>query len=328
MQGGPQRRLRRKKTFPSVSRKHRLFFSATALTSLAPHPQTIFSTELDLLLVRLHELEPFVSRFFLLESTKTFTGHDKPLILRDALKTPPFAPYRSKITYRTFEGSALKKGEEPWVQEIALRRSMTSLLREHYPSALTTPPPVLIFSDVDEIPSRATAKLLKECEFGAPLHLGMKSYLYSFEWQEGDEVSSWRASAVQWPQRGRGTDEFYRHGKVTERILADSGWHCSWCFRHLKDFVTKATGYSHVDRLGSRPAALLKPERIQKTICEGLDMFGMLPEAYSYRDLFNKMRLLPSRSAVALPSYVAEHAEDLKYLLPGPRNCIREDAPA
>lgn len=197
----------------------------------------------------------------------------------------------------------------------------------------------------------------------------------------------------------------------------------SWCFRHLSDFVTKATGYSHVDRLGSRPAALLRPERIQKTVCEGLDMFGasslsrtfllpqssrtqwargadawslrtvrtgMLPEAYSYRDLFNKMRLIPSvfppvlpplhslpltpfvsllrpvsalrpvltltpstptlhhitshlhlsiivhtpfeffssKSAVSLPSYVAAHADEVRYLLPGVGNCRREDAPS
>ncbi|GAA5845697.1 hypothetical protein JCM9279_006075 [Rhodotorula babjevae] len=296
---------------------------------------TIFSTELDLLLVRLDELSPVVSRFFILESDRTFTGLAKPRILSSALDADPrFKPYLAKITYRPFTGAALAPGESPFEQEIALRRAMTDVLRSSYPSDPATPGPVLLFSDVDEIPSRKTAALVQACAFAAPelgvgtaLHLGMRSFLYSFEWEEGGETSSWRATAVEWPERGRGSDEFYRHGKVTERILANSGWHCSWCFRRLADFVTKAQGYSHTDRLGSRPAHLLKPKRIQDTICAGLDFFKMLPEAYTYRDLFNKLRLVPSKSATDVPSYVVEHADELRYLLPGEGNCVREDAP-
>ncbi|TNY23619.1 glycosyltransferase family 17 protein [Rhodotorula diobovata] len=272
---------------------------------------TIFSTELDLLLVRLHELSPVVSRFFILESDRTFTGLSKPRILSSALDTDPrFKPFLAKVTYQPFTGAPLARGESPFEQEIALRRAMTDLLRTEYPTDPATPPPVMVFSDVDEVPSRKTAELLAACDFASPVHLGMKSYLYSFEWQEGGETSSWRPTAVEWPQRGRGSDEFY-----------------SWCFRRLSDFVTKATGYSHVDRLGSRPSALLRPERIQRTICSGLDFFAMLPEAYTYRDLFNKLRLVPSKSAVDVPTYVVEHADELRYLLPGEGNCIREDAP-
>lgn len=90
--------------------------------------------------------------------------------------------------------------------------------------------PVMLFSDVDEIVSRRTAGLLQACEFGAPMHLGLRDYLYSFEFEAGGTegaASSWRAMAVQWNEWGRGSEEFFRHGKVTERILVDSGWHCS-----------------------------------------------------------------------------------------------------
>lgn len=231
----------------------------------SPRAQTIFSTELDLLLVRLHELSPVVSRFFILESDRTFTGLSKPRILSSALDTDPrFKPFLAKVTYQPFTGAPLARGESPFEQEIALRRAMTDLLRTEYPTDPATPPPVMVFSDVDEVPSRKTAELLAACDFASPVHLGMKSYLYSFEWQEGGETSSWRPTAVEWPQRGRGSDEFYRcvrvahgaagaavfgrtwrarhvrlaaardltrgtrrHGKVTERVLANSGWHCS-----------------------------------------------------------------------------------------------------
>lgn len=68
----------------------------------------------------------------------------------------------------------------------------------------------MIFSDVDELVSRKTAQLLKACQFGPPLHLGLRTFLYSFEFEEGGETDSWRPSAVEWPLRGNGDDEFYR----------------------------------------------------------------------------------------------------------------------
>ena len=92
------------------------------------------------------------------------------------------------------------------------------------------PVPVMLFSDVDEIISRRTASLLQACDFGSPLHLGLRDYLYSFEFEAGGTngaASSWRASAVEWKDRGKGSEEFFRHGKVTERVLVESGWHCS-----------------------------------------------------------------------------------------------------
>ena len=76
---------------------------------------------------------------------------------------------------------------------------------------------------------------------------------------------------------------YYRHSKSTETILADSGWHCSYCFRTIPEYVIKMKGFSHADRIGGR-IDLLDPKRIQETICRGKDIFGMLPEAYSVRD--------------------------------------------
>ncbi|GAA5957584.1 hypothetical protein JCM3765_001445 [Sporobolomyces pararoseus] len=287
----------------------------------------IFSTEVDLLLVRLDELYPLVDKFFILDSDMTFTGHPKPLVLPTALESPKFKPYLDKIVYNTFKGHELESGEDPFHQEGQMRIRMTEILKDHFPSSNDELPPVMVFSDLDEIPSRKTVSLLKNCDFQSPLHLGMRSYLYSFEWEEGGERESWRPQAWVWSQRGNGPQEYYRHGKVTERILVDSGWHCSWCFRTLSEFITKAQGYSHVDRLGSRPSALLRPRRIQETICKGSNMFSMLPEAYSYREFIMKLKLLPSKSGMNVPNYVVEHAKELKYLLPGKGNCIREDAP-
>jgi len=172
----------------------------------------IFSTEVDLLLVRLSELDPVVDKFFILDSDTTFTGHSKPLILPSALKTPPFAKYLDKIIYQTFEGHALQPGEDPFHQEGQMRMQMTTILKSHFPSWDEELPPVMVFSDLDEIPSRKTVNLLKQCEFESPLHLGMRSYLYSFEWEEGGEMESWRPQAWVWKGKDgpNELEEYYR----------------------------------------------------------------------------------------------------------------------
>lgn len=95
----------------------------------------------------------------------------------------------------------------------------------------------------------------------------------SFEWYL--DLSSWRASVHLW-----GSHTTYRHSQTGDRLLADSGWHCSYCFRTIPEYIIKMKGFSHSDRIGGR-AELLEPKRIQETICRGKDIFDMLPEAYS-----------------------------------------------
>ncbi|KAI5479404.1 beta-1,4-mannosyl-glycoprotein beta-1,4-N-acetylglucosaminyltransferase [Pseudohyphozyma bogoriensis] len=299
---------------------------------------TIVSTELDLLLLRLHELSPVVSRFILLESTTTFTGLPKPLALQAALSTADFAPFKDKIVYRVHQGRKLRSGENPFTVENELRDAVSRLLRaelREYRDAESSfgrvKPPLLLFSDVDELPSRTTIGMLKKCEAPTPLHLALTEFNYSFEFRlGGEELNSWRAQVWEWKEWGEGREEFYRHGKVTERVFVEGseaekgvGWHCSWCFKHLNDFVVKATGYSHVDRLGNRPSALLRPERIQKTICEGSDFFRMLPEAYTWRDMVDKWSLIPQTNTQNIPKFLNERPDKFPYLLPG--GCKRNE---
>lgn len=195
-----------------------------------PLAQTIFATELDLLLLRLHELSPHVSAFYIIESSHSFTGVPKPPLLADALLTDPFKPFIDRIHFTYRQGRTLERGEDPFTQENEVRSAMDAILLANFPPA-PAPPPVMLFSDMDEIPSRETVALLKACDFGTSLHLGMREYVYSFAWVVGGDemgVGSWRASAVQWTARGdTSIGEYYRHSKVTERILGDSGWHCS-----------------------------------------------------------------------------------------------------
>ncbi|KAL7279285.1 hypothetical protein ACG7TL_007126 [Trametes sanguinea] len=271
----------------------------------------LFSSELDLFEIRLNELAPVVSKFFVVEADRTFTGRPKNLTF--AAHADRFAAFADKIVHSVFHGRPLEPGESPFVNEAAQRGHMNDLLRAHVaPDA--PQPPLVIFSDVDEIPSAHTIRLLQACDAPSPIHLQMREYLYSFEWPAGE--GSWRAQVHRLGADGSG----YNHGQVAEWKLADSGWHCSFCFRHLHEFADKMSGYSHADRVTDQ--SLLQPERIQKVICEGKDIFGMLPEAYRWKDLLSLMDKDATPSAVHVPRHLIENSDRFRFLLPG--GCVRE----
>jgi len=81
------------------------------------------------------------------------------------------------------------------------------------------------------------------------------------------------------------------------------------------------TSYSHNDRITS--PHLLDPKEIQKKICSGSDIFGMYPEAYSWKDLASSVGDI-QRSAVVtnIPEWILQNFHQYRFLLPG--GCIRD----
>ncbi|XP_078434411.1 uncharacterized protein LOC144705545 [Wolffia australiana] len=263
----------------------------------------LFSNELDLLELRYRELLPSVHSFLLLESNSTFTGRPKPLL---------FLANRARFSFaepKLLADVLPAKGDpaDPFAAEARHRAALNGLLRRAGAAAGD----IIVMSDADEIPSPQTLRLLRWCDgFPQVLHLQLRQYLYSFEFYV--DMRSWRASAhVFHPRATR-----YRHSRQGDALLADAGWHCSFCFRKIEDFVFKMKAYSHADRVTRR--SHLDPERIQEKICRGEDLFDMLPEEYTFKELFQKMGPVPkSFSAVNLPLSLLQNAERFKFLLPG-----------
>ncbi|KAI4375348.1 hypothetical protein MLD38_013230 [Melastoma candidum] len=269
----------------------------------------LFSNEVDILTIRWKELYPYITQFVLLESNSTFSGIRKKLVFAENREKFKFIEQR--LTYGVI-GGRFKKGENPFVEEAYQRVALDQLLK----IAGIEDDDLLIMSDVDEIPSAHSINLLRWCDDIPPvLHLQLRNYLYSFEFYIDNK--SWRASVHRY-QRGRTR---YAHYRQTNNLLSDAGWHCSFCFRHISEFIFKMKAYSHNDRV--RFAHFLNPKRIQDVICRGANLFDMLPEEYTFREIIGKIGDIPhSYSAVHLPAYLLENARKYKYLLPG--NCRRE----
>ncbi|KAJ6721923.1 BETA-14-MANNOSYL-GLYCOPROTEIN BETA-14-N-ACETYLGLUCOSAMINYL-TRANSFERASE [Salix viminalis] len=263
----------------------------------------LFSNELDILSLRWKELYPYITQFILLESNSTFTGTEK--LLYFANHRDQFKFVEPRLTYGIVGGRS-RKGENPFIEEAYQRVALDQLIK----IAGISDDDLLIMSDVDEIPSRHTIDLLRWCDdIPSVLHLRLKNYLYSFEFLVDN--NSWRASV----HRYRTGTTRYAHYRQAGDILADAGWHCSFCFRHISEFIFKMKAYSHFDRV--RFKRFLNPERIQRVICKGADLFDMLPEEYTFKEIIGKMGPIPhSYSAVHLPSYLLENADKYKFLLP------------
>lgn len=270
----------------------------------------IFSNELDILEVRWKELHPYITKFVILEANTTFTGIPKPLFF--ASNRARFAFAEEKIVHDVFPGKVAHPGsqEDPFILESKQRIAMNSLIR----IAGISYGDILIMSDTDEIPSPHTVKLLQWCDGIPPImHLELRHYMYSFEFPV--DYSSWRATAHVFSPWTR-----YQHSRQTDYIFSDAGWHCSFCFRSIQEFVFKMTAYSHANRVKRKE--FLNYPRIQKLICKGDDLFDMLPEEYTFKELIKKMGPIPrSASAVHLPAYLIENADKFRFLLPG--GCLR-----
>ncbi|KAK4370981.1 hypothetical protein RND71_010456 [Anisodus tanguticus] len=269
----------------------------------------LFNNEVDMLTIRWKELYPYITEFVILESNSTFTGLPKPSYF--ANHRDEFEFVESRLTYGQIPGR-FRRGENPFVEEAYQRLALDYLLKQ----AGIQDDDLLLMSDVDEIPSRYTINLLRWCDdIPSVLHLRLKNYLYSFEFLVDND--SWRASVHRY-QSGKTR---YAHYRQSDVILADAGWHCSFCFRHISEFIFKMKAYSHFDRV--RFSHFLNPKRVQRVICNGDDLFDMLPEEYTFREIIGKMGPIPhSYSAVHLPAYLLENADKYKFLLPG--NCLRE----
>jgi len=277
----------------------------------------LVSTELDLLEIRLHELIDVVDFFLILEATRSFSGDLRPTLDFAEARADPydhrFAFAEHKIRYTLVDDLVPSPFPSPFTNEATMRNHMETLLLQ----SGVKEGDIVLMSDVDEIPSARTVQLLQACGEGwpSPLHLNMRNYRFSFEFPMAD-AGYWRPKAVRWHP-----GEKYTHGKASDVMLADAGWHCSWCFRYIEDMQFKMKGYSHNDRV--KGDYQLLPERITKHTCGGSDIFDMFPEAYSFHNLYVESGgVQKATSFMNIPDYLILNADRFSFLLPG--GCARK----
>ncbi|KAK5658771.1 hypothetical protein OQA88_1582 [Cercophora sp. LCS_1] len=264
------------------------------------------NTELDWLEVRLNSTWDSVDYFVLVEGAKTFTGLEKPLVLKANMDK--FSSYKSKIIYHEIEYPDDFHPQSTWDIEDFQRNSM---LTQVFPRLEGPRAPqhgdVIVVADVDEIPRPSTLARLRACHFPRRLTLRSKFYYYSFQFLHvGEEWAHPQATYYQGARTVRPNDlrmglGFFLTLWWDRADMWNAAWHCSSCFATIEEFLTKMASFSHrelnADRFRDRD---LIADRVRK----GLDLWEREGENFTRID-----------DNQDVPPFLLNHEERFRYML-------------
>lgn len=240
---------------------------------------TMVNTELDWLEIRLDTLYDEVDLFIIVESPKTFHGHDKPLLAKQSWHR--FAKYHDKMLHHELEFPGGFRPHRTWDFEYFQR---DAAYEQVFPKLLGTDPraprlgDVLVVADVDEIPRPDTLRVLRTCSFPRRLTLYTRFFYYSFQFQSiGPEWHHPQATYYDGHRtlspnnlRGARGDNFISRW-LESGNYADSGWHCSSCFDSIELYLNKRASFSHKWMNGQN---FRDRDRIAAAVRDGLDIWG------------------------------------------------------
>lgn len=230
-----------------------------------------FFNELELLELRLHELDSLVDKFVLVEATKTFTGHPKPLHFAE--NRGRFSAFADKIIHVVVED--MPEGDGPrdhWVRDRHQRNAIGRGLLN------CRPDDIIMVSDLDEIikvptiEKFITSMVFKDDFFSNTLHKAFNSRLTRFIFHRKTLrhiLRKWNPFVWRLEQYSCGkflnranrnkwwygtTIMHYRDFSIAEemrysghKILKDGGWHFSWMGGASKIKV-KMDSWAHQER--------------------------------------------------------------------------------
>jgi len=254
-----------------------------------------------------------VDHFALLEAPFSFTGTPKTMVfnlIKDNFKN------FTKLYHQIILG--LENYKDKWVRESVSRQQMRIAVQ----NLGINKGDIIIIADIDELPRPKIISLLKKCKgYPNPINLALRNYRYSFEFPTYDDTPNPNLSIWTWNLSNPNFQlHFPNHGICTDTLIWDGGWHCSWCYKYLEDFIWKMHSYSHNDRAWRNPSM----DTVQSIVCDGASIWSpyVIDGAESFLDVFAKFRPAKSvKSYVDIPQYIVNNAEKYKHLLPG--NCIR-----
>ena len=235
-----------------------------------------FMHEIALFEVRVGELWDAVDFFIVVEAETTFQGKPKAAQFWDLVHNSDFpATFLTKVLYYN---CGKLKGSKKWDWENDHRICMLYALRYHG----LRKNDLVIYGDVDEIPDAKDVGLLRDvvtsglcnppgqndtvADLNALFPVGLRHVYYQYNFRHVNTALDWR------------TDFHYFDGFDIDRIgrgthkrwLTGRGWHCSFCFPRVADYVKKLQSYSHNEELFQ---GMLDAAYINKVVCEGLPIY-------------------------------------------------------
>lgn len=214
----------------------------------------IFYNELDLLYYRLSILDEYVDYFILVESTHTFSGHQKPLFYNENKER--FEKFNNKIIHVIVDDIPYKYPKidyqlnQQWENEYYQRNCIKSGLDKI--RNILNDDDIIITSDVDEIPN---PQILLNCKNNSLLfnhdylnRLALDMYYYNLYYRIG-EGSNWHGIKLLTFNAYKNIDLTFQQMRLWEHshnvpVINNGGWHLSY-FGDIQFITNKIASYSH-----------------------------------------------------------------------------------
>ena len=217
-----------------------------------------FFNELDMLLLRLTELDHVVDTFILVESTATFSGNPKPLYFAENKQV--FERFLHKIVHIVYDDLPPGKEVSMWTREDEQRNAIARA----FPKLNLQLDDLFVLSDVDEIPDTEVLSRLKTEGLPGGIHsLQQDLYYYNVTCKSPEPWTYAKIMEV------RNIVDLKAVRSAVCPTIARGGWHLSY-FGSPEFVRTKIKSFAH-DELNTEHFTDI--DRIERMMKGGKDLY-------------------------------------------------------
>tara|TARA_A100001015_G_scaffold319612_1_gene443034 strand:+ start:1124 stop:1954 length:831 start_codon:yes stop_codon:yes gene_type:complete len=269
----------------------------------------IFYNEFDLLNYRLSILNDFVDYFILVESTHTFTGHQKKLFYNENKKI--FDKFNHKIIHIIVDNIPYKypninyQQNDQWQNEYFQRNCISKGINQI--KDILIDEDIILTSDVDEIPDPKILFKVKNNKLIFDKNnlnkLSLDMYYYNLNLRLGDGQNWHGIKLITWYSYNK-INLSFQQMRIWEHshnvpIIPYGGWHLSY-FGDINFIINKIKGFSHQEYNNNK---YINKEILEKKIKNGINFIGGLKlQKIKVKDNTN----LPPQYEIYLKDYYIE----------------------
>jgi len=263
----------------------------------------IFFNELDLLELRLNELDSIVDKFVIVESTETFSKQKKPLYYNE--NKDRFLKFKDKIIHVVVDDSPKKlttktESENRWsvehFQRNCIERGLVDCKLDD----------IVLVSDIDEIPRRSAIN--KSVEILDKNRKSIVSFRQRFFYYflnglcvNDNALSPWFGTTACLYAGFIGAEKMRMTKGHNQHIVNDAGWHFSYLGG--PDLIAhKIESFSHSEFDNSN---IKNRDRIKDRVEKGLDLF----------DRPGRPRQVYIKIDESFPEYLRNNIEKFRHLI-------------
>lgn len=184
----------------------------------------MFNDEFDMLDIRLEITKNYVDRWIILEGNKTWSGIDKPFLLKEKIKKYN-KKYQDRIDLITLD---IPKDYKDWVCENFSRASLQQGIDKYNPDD------IIIHSDLDEIinPEKIEILLAELESKNKPIGCQLEMYIYAFNLKTS---RLWNGPVISKKHMFENPQKLYKGSQPKRKDRAHCflhpdivGWHWTW----------------------------------------------------------------------------------------------------